>query len=219
MLNTRGVREYNTIKYTFYVLKYVYYLYFNHQKTRPPLYLGIPGAAASAAGWLEGYQCDDGDASHAGVHRTRDPRHLTHKDVGVLYGMGHGESHQSFLPDQGILRGWIEILEPARKPCVHSLSVLFLSTVHTWLVLYTRGTTRLTLSDVLMYDSAPQLWYGEGSTIGRLLSGNLPGSKGHGMACISNLGNWANWTGHVLVASNTYGCGRLGWDPTLSSGE
>ena len=28
MLNTRGVREYNTIKYTFRVLKYVYYLYF-----------------------------------------------------------------------------------------------------------------------------------------------------------------------------------------------
>ena len=27
MLNT-GVREYNTIKYTFYVLKYVLYLYF-----------------------------------------------------------------------------------------------------------------------------------------------------------------------------------------------
>ena len=59
------------------------------------MYLGILGAAASAAGWLEGYQCDDGDASHAGVHRTRDPRHLAHKNVGVLHGMGHGESHQS----------------------------------------------------------------------------------------------------------------------------
>ena len=39
------------------------------------------------------------------------------------------------------------------------------------------------------------------------------------MACIPNLGNWANWTGHVLVASNTYGCGRLGWDLSLSSAE
>eukprot|EP01043_Picozoa_sp_COSAG02_P006511 COSAG02_NODE_186_length_30414_cov_24.815372_12_plen_976_part_00 len=63
------------------------------------------------------------------------------------------------------------------------------------------------------------LWWGVGSTIGRLLSGELPGARGHGMACISNLGNWANWTGSVLVASNTYGCGRLGWDPTLSSAE
>ena len=63
------------------------------------------------------------------------------------------------------------------------------------------------------------LWYGEGSSIGRLLSGDLPGSRGRGMACISNIGNWANWTGHILVASNTYGCGRLGWDPTLSSAE
>jgi alpha-glucuronidase len=61
------------------------------------------------------------------------------------------------------------------------------------------------------------LWWGEGSTIGRLLSGDLPGGKGQGMACISNFGNFANWTGHVLVASNAYGCGRLGWDPTLSS--
>ena len=30
MLNARGVREFNTIKYTRYVLKYVYYLYVNH---------------------------------------------------------------------------------------------------------------------------------------------------------------------------------------------
>eukprot|EP01045_Picozoa_sp_COSAG04_P000082 COSAG04_NODE_2_length_56781_cov_25.092252_6_plen_347_part_00 len=63
------------------------------------------------------------------------------------------------------------------------------------------------------------LWYGPGSTIGRLLSGELPGHRGHGMACISNIGNWQNWTGHVLVASNTYGCGRLGWDPALTSAE
>ena len=63
------------------------------------------------------------------------------------------------------------------------------------------------------------LEWGAGSTIGRLLSGDLPGSKGQGMACISNFGNFANWTGHVLVASNAYGCGRLGWDPTLSSAE
>ena len=37
MLDTRGVREYNTIQYTFYVLRCVYYLYVNHSKARPPL--------------------------------------------------------------------------------------------------------------------------------------------------------------------------------------
>lgn len=63
------------------------------------------------------------------------------------------------------------------------------------------------------------LWWGAGSTIGRLLSGKLPGARGRGMACISNLGNWANWTGSVLVASNTYGCGRLAWDPSQPSAE
>ena len=38
-----------------------------------------------------------------------------------------------------------------------------------------------------------------------------------GMACVSNLGSYANWTGHVLAGSNTYGFGRLSWDPTQSA--
>jgi alpha-glucuronidase len=41
------------------------------------------------------------------------------------------------------------------------------------------------------YMSWDTLWYGEGSTIGRLISGDLPGARGQGMACISNFGNWA----------------------------
>ena len=40
---------------------------------------------------------------------------------------------------------------------------------------------------------------------------------GGGLACVSNLGSWANWTGHVFAASNVYGCGRLGWDTALDS--
>ena len=39
------------------------------------------------------------------------------------------------------------------------------------------------------------------------------------MACVSNMGSWGNLTGHVLAASNTYGCGRLAWDPTLSASD
>ena len=45
----------------------------------------------------------------------------------------------------------------------------------------------------------------------------LTGRKNFGMACVSNFGNWANVTGHVLAASNSYGFGRLAWDPTLSA--
>ena len=34
---------------------------------------------------------------------------------------------------------------------------------------------------------------------------------------MSNIGNWNNYTGHILSAANTYACGRLAWDPTLSA--
>lgn len=56
---------------------------------------------------------------------------------------------------------------------------------------------------------------GPGSTVGSRLSGTPMG----GMACVSNMGSWANMTGHVLAASNTFGCGRLAWDPTLTASE
>ena len=43
-------------------------------------------------------------------------------------------------------------------------------------------------------------------TIGELLAGTGAGREGlgRGMACVSNFGNWANWTAHILSASNTY---------------
>ena len=34
---------------------------------------------------------------------------------------------------------------------------------------------------------------------------------------MSNLGEDPNWTGHEFSAANTYGYGRLAWDPTLSA--
>ena len=34
---------------------------------------------------------------------------------------------------------------------------------------------------------------------------------------MSNLGDDPNWTGHEFSAANTYGYGRLAWDPTLSA--
>ena len=58
---------------------------------------------------------------------------------------------------------------------------------------------------------------GTGSTIARVISGELNNYTLSGMAAVSNLGNFANWTGHILAGANTYGFGRLAWDPTRSS--
>ena len=61
---------------------------------------------------------------------------------------------------------------------------------------------------------------GPGSTIKKLLSNtstpdSTPGKKHSGrisgMACVSNFGAYANWTGHVLAGSNSFGFGRLSW--------
>lgn len=38
-----------------------------------------------------------------------------------------------------------------------------------------------------------------------------------GMAAVSNIGHWNNWTGSILGQSNTYAFGRIAWEPTLSS--
>ena len=46
------------------------------------------------------------------------------------------------------------------------------------------------------------LWHGPGSTIGRLLSGDLPGKRGHGMACISNIVS----SHSVSLVSVVYSC-------------
>ena len=59
-------------------------------------------------------------------------------------------------------------------------------------------------------------------TIANILTGKKNGgisTYGGGMACTSNIGNFRNYTGHVLAASNTYACGRLAWNPTLTAKE
>lgn len=40
-----------------------------------------------------------------------------------------------------------------------------------------------------------------------------------GMACVSNFGTFANWTGHVLAGSNSFGFGRLSWSGGLLTSE
>jgi alpha-glucuronidase len=57
-------------------------------------------------------------------------------------------------------------------------------------------------------------------TIAHLLTARERGGAskwGGGLACVSNIGNVNNLTGHVLAAANTYACGRLAWDPTLAA--
>lgn len=59
---------------------------------------------------------------------------------------------------------------------------------------------------------------GRNATVAQLLSGTEgDATRMSGMAAVSNLGNFRNWTGHLLAASNIYGFGRLGWDPLQRS--
>eukprot|EP00466_Bigelowiella_natans_P005846 jgi/Bigna1/78912/fgenesh1_pg.58_\ len=60
---------------------------------------------------------------------------------------------------------------------------------------------------------------GENSTVAALLKREVPGFANtvSGMAAVSNLGNYSNWTGHIMAASNWYGLGKLAWDTRRSS--
>ncbi|GGA48312.1 alpha-glucuronidase family glycosyl hydrolase [Paenibacillus physcomitrellae] len=60
---------------------------------------------------------------------------------------------------------------------------------------------------------------GEGSTVKRIASGELHGSRLAGIAAVSNIGDDTNWTGHLLAQANLYGYGRLIWNPGLTSPE
>jgi alpha-glucuronidase len=60
---------------------------------------------------------------------------------------------------------------------------------------------------------------GAGSTVKRIVEGNLFGYRYAGIAGVSNLGDNENWTGHLLAQANTYGFGRLAWNPDLTSEE
>jgi len=60
---------------------------------------------------------------------------------------------------------------------------------------------------------------GTGSTVKKVVEGNLFGYRYAGIAGVSNLGNDTNWTGHLLAQANTYGFGRLAWNPDLTSEE
>lgn len=60
---------------------------------------------------------------------------------------------------------------------------------------------------------------GEGSTVGKVVAGEVFDYEHTGMAGVLNIGTNRNWTGHPFVQSSWYAYGRLAWDYTLSAEE
>jgi alpha-glucuronidase len=60
---------------------------------------------------------------------------------------------------------------------------------------------------------------GSGSTVAKVLAGQVHPSRITGMACVTNPGLDTNWCGHHFSQSNWYAFGRLAWNPELSAGS
>jgi alpha-glucuronidase len=58
---------------------------------------------------------------------------------------------------------------------------------------------------------------GKGSTVAKVIDGELHGYKLTGMAGVANIGADRNWSGSQFDQANWYAFGRLAWDPTASS--
>jgi alpha-glucuronidase len=58
---------------------------------------------------------------------------------------------------------------------------------------------------------------GKGSTVAKVIDGDLFGSKWTLMAGVSNIGADRNWCGSIFDQANWYAFGRLAWDPDASA--
>lgn len=58
---------------------------------------------------------------------------------------------------------------------------------------------------------------GKGSTIAKIVSGELENHQVSGIAGVANIGSDINWTGHPFGQSNWYAFGRMAWNPQLNS--
>ncbi|TFE25377.1 alpha-glucuronidase family glycosyl hydrolase [Cohnella luojiensis] len=58
---------------------------------------------------------------------------------------------------------------------------------------------------------------GGNPSVKRIVDGSVYGRRFGGFAAVSNIGNDANWTGHLLAQANLYGYGRLAWNTELSA--
>jgi alpha-glucuronidase len=60
---------------------------------------------------------------------------------------------------------------------------------------------------------------GKGSTVAKVLDGELTCYSITGMAGVANIGADRDWTGSQFNQANWYAYGRLAWDPTLSAAD
>jgi len=60
---------------------------------------------------------------------------------------------------------------------------------------------------------------GKGSTVAKVIEGEIYQNEMTGMSGVSNVGNDRNWTGYVFAQANWYAYGRLAWNNKLSSEE
>ncbi|WP_248930338.1 alpha-glucuronidase family glycosyl hydrolase [Paenibacillus hamazuiensis] len=58
---------------------------------------------------------------------------------------------------------------------------------------------------------------GPGTTVADVASGEAFARPHGGFAAVSNIGDEASWTGHILAQANLYGFGRLAWNPALAA--
>jgi alpha-glucuronidase len=58
---------------------------------------------------------------------------------------------------------------------------------------------------------------GAGSTVARVITGELHGHALSGMAGVANIGRDRNWSGSVFDQANWYVYGRMAWDPSLGA--
>ncbi len=60
---------------------------------------------------------------------------------------------------------------------------------------------------------------GKGSTVAKVLAGQVHPSRITGMASVVNPGLDTNWCGHHFSQANWYACGRLSWNPESSAAQ
>ena len=58
---------------------------------------------------------------------------------------------------------------------------------------------------------------GPGSTVAKVIEGQVEPYKITGIAAVANTGSDRNWCGHHFAQANWYAYGRLAWDPDLSA--
>jgi alpha-glucuronidase len=68
--------------------------------------------------------------------------------------------------------------------------------------------------EILSFDTFA---HGRNSTVGAVSGGRLFANRHSGIAGVMNIGSDRNWTGHLLAQANTYGYGRLAWNPDLTT--